>query len=661
MNVTELARKLRITPKKLKEVMPELGFDIGARAIKVDAKMASAILEKLSDSKIRKQYLENEVIEKPRKDIITEAVEGEQSDEVKIVNVPERIVVKELAKRMDLPVTNLVLELMKNGVMASLNQDIDFETASIIAEDLGFEVKKSEEDGSVAKNIDYDEVLKVDKKSAKARPPVVVVMGHVDHGKTKLLDAIRSTHIVDAEAGGITQHIGAYQVEKDGRLLTFIDTPGHEAFSAMRSRGAQVADIAILLVAADDGVQPQTIEAVSHIRNAGLPFIVAINKIDKPDANIDKVKSDLAQIDLNPEDWGGKTICVEVSAKKNLNIDGLLETLFLVADMEKENIVANNGRSAVGTIIESHVDKGEGPVATVLIQNGTLKRGDLVKIGPVSGKIRAMKNWKGEIVNETPPSMPVKILGLNNIPQVGEILTVVDNKKDFRKMSKIRKGHKVDFGGEAIGIKNEDEEEVKKPQVNLFLKADVLGSIEAIIESLQKINQDKVDVKVVKQSLGNITEADIENAIGLSAHLIGFNVKITTEAKRLATTKDFKVELYEVIYDLLQFVEDKIKELAGTEKIETEIGRLKVLKIFRTGKNWQIVGGNVKTGIVKSDLIARIYRDGVVLEEAKVVAIEAGKESVAEVAEGQECGMKIEGTEDIREGDEVAVISIEEK
>jgi translation initiation factor IF-2 len=447
MNVTELARKIGITPSKLREIMPQLGFDIGARAIKVDPKMAAAILEKLSDPLVRKKYLEEVASSEPRK-LVKDKDEEKEVPE-KLVRIPEKITVKELARRMGIPATNLMLELMKNGVMASLNQNIDFETASIIAEDLGMKTEKSSEQGLV-ENIDYKKLLNIDYKTAQPRPPIVVVMGHVDHGKTKLLDVIRQTNIMEGEAGGITQHIGAYQVEKNGRLLTFLDTPGHEAFSAMRSRGAQVADIAILLVAADDGVQPQTIEAVAHIRQAEMPFIVAINKIDKADANVDKVKSDLANIGLTPEDWGGKTICVEISAKKNINIPELLEALFLVADIYQDKIVANIDVPAVGAIIESHIDKGEGPVATVLVHNGILKKGDLVQIGDLSGKIRMMKNWKGEIVDETTPSMPARILGLKGVPAVGEILKVIRDRKELRKLGRFKKKKqeapgKIDF------------------------------------------------------------------------------------------------------------------------------------------------------------------------------------------------------------------------
>ncbi len=657
MNVTELARKLKINPAKLREIMPQLGFDIGEKAIKVDTKMAQAILEKLSNPKIRKEYLNEDVVSDFKK--IKKASEEEKSDNV-VLEIPERIAVKELAKRMNMPVTNLILELMKNGVMASLNQEIDFETALIIAEDLGFQAKKSDEEINGIKDIDYEKELEIDKTKAVIRPPVVVVMGHVDHGKTKLLDAIRKTNIVDEESGGITQHIGAYQVEKDGRWLTFIDTPGHEAFSAMRSRGAKVADVAILIVAADDGVQPQTIEAIAHIKQAKLPFIVAINKIDKEDANIDKVKGDLAKIDLVPEDWGGKTICVPISAKQNLHIDKLLETLFLVVDMEQENIIANPEQSAIGTIIESHIDKGEGPIAAVLIQNGSLKINDLVKIGNCTGKIRAMKSWKGEAVKVATPSMPVKILGLNSAPQVGEILKVVADKKEFRKLGKISKvSH---FHNKINSVKHDKEEnEEEKLQIKIILKTDVLGTTEAIDESLDKINQDKVVISIVKQAMGNITEKDIENAKGLGAYLIGFKVKMTGEAKKIASIKGVEVKMFDVIYDLIDFIKEEMKKIAGVEKIAKKIGKFKILKIFRNGKKWQIAGGEILDGKVILNTKANILRNDEEIGEVDITEVESGKVQVKEVVAGQQAGIKVEGDTEVEEGDILEVYIIEEK
>lgn len=660
MNVTELARRLRITPNKLREVMPQLGFDIGIRAIKVDPKMAQAILEKLSDAKVRREYLEDNIAAQTIKKA---EEEGDEKVKTKVIQVPARIAVKELAKRMGIPVTNLMMELMKNGVMASLNQDIDFETASIIVEDMGYKPEKSEEVSGMAEEVDYKKIFSIDKKTAKSRPPVVVVMGHVDHGKTKLLDAIRQTNIVDGEAGGITQHIGAYQVEKDGRLLTFIDTPGHEAFSAMRSRGAQVADIAILLVAADDGVQPQTIEAAAHIRQAGLPFIVAINKIDKAEANIDKVKNDLAKIDLTPEDWGGKTICVEISAKKQINIPELLETLFLVVDIDKDKIVANEEAPAVGTIIESHIDKGEGPVATVLVQNGILNQGDMVKIGRVSNKVRMMKDWQGKTVKKAPSSMPVRLSGLKNVPLVGEILEVVRDKKELRQLDRGKKAKgaaRVSQAAPQVESK-EDEEDNKKPAVKLILKTDMLGSAEAIVESLEKIEQSKVDVCIVKQGLGNITEADVEQAQGLGAHLVGFNVKLMPEANKLAVSKGIEVKTFNIIYDLLGFIEEEVKKITGVEKVIKKIGKLKILKVFRTGKGWQVVGGDVLSGKAMANVNLMVIRGDEVLGEMKISEIESGKQKVSEVAEGQQAGVRVEGELTVEEGDILEMFREEEK
>lgn len=660
MNVTELARKLKITPNKLKEIMPQLGFDIGARAIKVDPKMAQAIIEKMSDPAVREKYLnEGEPMTKRE----TAQEEKKQEGEVGIIKVPEKIVVKELARRMNIPVANLILELMKNGVMAPLNQYIDFETASIIAEDMGFGVEKSEEsDLEIDNEAEQRKLLAIDQDSASPRPPIVVVMGHVDHGKTKLLDAIRNTNIMEGEAGGITQHIGAYQVERGGRLLTFIDTPGHEAFSAMRSRGAKVADIAILLAAADDGVQPQTIEALAHIRKAELPFIVAINKIDKPGANIEKVKGDLANIGLAPEDWGGKTICVEISAKENINISLLLENLFLVADLNKEKIVANISVAAAGTIIESHIDKGEGPVATVLIQNGTLMGGDLVKIGNVVGKIRIMKNWKGEQIEKATPSMPVRILGLKAIPRVGDILQVVENQKELKKLSKIKISEPQRVVSNTFNSRDKNnEEENEKPKVNIILKSDVLGSVEAIIESLLKIEKGGVSVAVIKQGLGNITEKDIEQAAALGAEVLGFNVKITPEAKKMSTDKGVEAVVSGVIYDLLDFVEKKVIDLAGVEIIEKVVGRLKVMAIFRTEKREQIIGGKVESGRAVPEIQARVFRKNQLVGEIKIKEVEAGRTKVKEVLEGEECGMRIESKIEIEKNDVLELFTREEK
>ncbi|MBU2236352.1 translation initiation factor IF-2, partial [Patescibacteria group bacterium] len=435
-----------------------------------------------------------------------------ETAEKKEISIPEQIVIKELAEKMNLPVTDLIAELMKNGIMSSMNERIDFDTAGIIAEDLGFEVKKVEEEENGQKeDLRILEAALEEDEEAEERPPVVVVMGHVDHGKTKLLDAIRETNIVDDEAGGITQSIGAYQIEDKGKLITLIDTPGHEAFSAMRGRGARVADIAILVVAADDGVKPQTIEAHKIIKDAKLPFVVAINKIDKSEANIEKVKKELTELGIVPEEWGGRTVFAEISAKEKRGISGLLDMVLLVAEMEKKNIVANPKREAVGTIIESHIDKGAGPQATVLIQTGTLKEGDNIIVGNIYGKVKALKDWRGDIVSIAKPSKPVQILGLKGAPKVGDILHTTKNQAEIKSL--IKKQKEISYHKEvdqritqkSSNGENDDDNEKENvvQELNVILKTDTLGSQEAIIESLNKLKHPEVRVVITSKGLGN--------------------------------------------------------------------------------------------------------------------------------------------------------------
>ncbi len=506
MNVSELARKLKVNTKELLEILPAVGFDIGKRAIKIDERVANKIIQNWS--RLLAEYKDK--LEKEEKQ--EEAVETKVS-EVKKIAIPPLIRVKEFALKLNLPLPKVMAELMKNGVLSSMNEQIDFDTAAIIGQDLGFEVipgkSSAKEDKELDKKLE-ELIVEKDKSKLKPRPPVVVVMGHVDHGKTKLLDAIRKSNVVAGESGGITQHIGAYQVEKKGRLITFIDTPGHEAFTTMRSRGARVADIAILVIAADDSIQPQTKESIKIINSAKLPMIVAINKIDKPEANPDKVKQDLAAINLAPEEWGGKTICVPISAKAVIGIDDLLEMILLVAETKKEEIVANPNGLAAGTIVESHIDKGEGPVATVLVQNGTLKRGDLIMVGGTFyGKIRAMKDFIGKDLAEAGPSVPAKILGLKAAPSVGDILQVTTEVGRKSKINKYKLTEQATaYSKPLVEIKKEDKDKIK--YLNIVLKADVLGSLEAIISSLTKSEHPEVSVNIIAKGLGNITESDID-------------------------------------------------------------------------------------------------------------------------------------------------------
>jgi len=649
MNVTELARKLKISTEDLLEVLPQIGFDIGRRAIKIDDRLAQKIIGEWSQKiKELKEKLAGE------EEKLEEQVEEE---EIKEVRIPHVITVKDFAERMDLPVTQVLTELMKAGILSAQNEKIDFETASIVAEDLGY--KTSPEDGDQEGDDNQEEKLEKllgGEKDLKYRAPVIVVMGHVDHGKTKLLDAIRKTNVVDAEAGGITQHIGAYQVKKNGKELTFIDTPGHEAFTAMRSRGAKIADIAILVVAADDGVKPQTKEAIDIIKAAKLPMIVAINKIDKEGANIDKVKSELAELNLTPEDWGGETICVPISAKQNTGIDDILDMLLLVADMEKENIKANAKGKPVATVIESHIDKGEGPVATILVKNGIFKTGHFLAIdNNLYGKIKAMKNWQGENISDAGPSMPVKILGFKSAPFVGDIIEGKETDKGLAKSLKARKA-KEEI---AIVVGRKKKEDVKK--LNLILKADVLGSLEAIISSIEKISHPQIKIDVVGKNLGNITEGDILQAEASGAEIIGFHVGANPGVEDLAVDKKVIIKYYSIIYKLLEDLTAELEGLLEAEIIKHEVGKLKVLAIFKTTRDGQVVGGKVIEGKIIKEAKVEILRSDKKVGQGKIIELQSGKADVNEVVEGEECGISLKCDTTVVEGDVLEIYSEEKK
>jgi len=639
MNVTELARILRITPQELRDKLPQLGFDIGQKAIKVDDKTAQRIIKEWYVLNKKLEYKQEQEAQK-QKETIKEKAE---------IQVPAFITVRDFADLTKLPVSKVLAELMKNGIFASLNERIDFETASIIGTDLFVNVTPMAESAE-AETKEEDKLKDVLGKEKEenliARAPIIVVMGHVDHGKTRLLDAIRSTNVVAGEAGGITQHVGAYQVVRNNRHITFIDTPGHEAFTAMRSRGAKVADIAILVVAADDSVKPQTVEAHSIIKAANIPFIVAINKIDKPDANIEKTKQDLANmLNIVPEDWGGKTICAPVSAKEGKGVEELLDMVLLTADLEPENLKANPNTSAIGTVIESHINKGEGPVATILIQNGTLRVGDqLVYDNNIYGKVRALKNYKGESIEEAGPSTPAKIIGLKLAPSVGDILVVGDGEKMKMKNIKGIASHRPSVAKEAA-----EDENVKK--VNVIIKSDVLGSAEAIEESLEKINTGDVKVKIIHRGLGNISDSDITRAEATGAQILGFNVKATPQIERLARDKNIVLKKYSIIYDLINDIKEQMQALVAPEIKKVDLGRLKVLAIFRTEHKSQILGGKVLEGKVEIDSMITVVRDKEFIAQGKLSKLQSGKQDVKSVEQDQECGIKYEGDPIIEVGD----------
>ena len=666
MNITELARKLGRTAQELKDILPGLGFDIGQRAIKVDDRLASKIIESWPMLKKKMEArqasaLHDEVKEKG------EIIGSVGKTKIKLSAV---ITVREFAARLGLPVTAVIKELMKNGILASLNERIDYETAAIVSEDLGFDFEKDEEtegqDNFVGDKI--KELMGKDKEETlMTRPPVVVVMGHVDHGKTKLLDSIRQTHVMETEAGGITQHIGAYQAKYKDKILTFIDTPGHEAFTAMRSRGAKIADIAILVVAADDGVQPQTKEAIKIIEAAKIPFLVAINKIDKEEANVEKIKQELASLNLIPEDWGGKTICVPISAKAGTGIDGLLDMILLLADMEKEKIVANPNRCAFGTVIESHVDKGEGAVATILVQAGTLNKNDILSVDNVFyGRVRAMKNFRGDSVEKVEPGTPVKIIGLKVAPEVGDILEVKSELKGCeRKIKQIYSQR-----DETVVKKTIESSEHKRKKLNIILKTDVLGSLEAVLAVFEKLDYPDVGIDIVSRGLGNVTEADILRAEAIPASVFGFNILLTPKVEELARDKKVKLKNFKIIYDLVDEVKKDLEALLEIEIIKTELGKVEVLAIFRTESGGMIVGGKVREGTIffnpkiGQTMIRIMRKQGGEREEMGVVSmvqLQAGKVDVKEVLQGEDCGIKFKGKTIVKVGDILEVYKEEKR
>ncbi len=670
MNVSELARQLRIHPKEMLEVLPKYGFDIGARAVKVDDKVAERIIREWRNIK---RHLEERKRKELEEQKLKERELRKQSGQT--VMLPAIITVRSFAERLHLSVTQIITELMKNGILANQNQNLDFDTASIIAQELGFAVEQEKAGGvDQTKEAERSSALEAALTSGEnkaARAPVVVVMGHVDHGKTTLLDVIREANIVAGESGGITQHIGAYQTiwkdpkTKAERAMTFIDTPGHEAFTVMRSRGAKVADMAILVVAADDGVKPQTKEVIQIIKAAKLPFVVAMNKIDKEGADPQRVKTELATYDIIPEDWGGNVPVVEISAKKKLNIDKLLDVILLLADINGDKIQADPSVPAVGTIIESHVDKHSGPIATVLVQSGTLRKNDpLVINNEIYGKVRAMRNYLGKDITEAGPSVPVQIIGLKVAAEVGDVLDI--RNADTAEPIDVKQKKNRQVGAEqqmaAPKVSQQDEEDGKgKKMLNLLVKADVLGSLEAIIGSLEKIKHDEVGVQVIGKGLGNINEDDVNKAETAKGTVIAFHVNATPVAQDNMREKGVPFIRYEIIYDLLNWVKGELEKMLDQEKIVTEVGTFKILAIFRTDKGAMTIGGRVEQGKLKKDTLVRVKRGGEIIGNGKITTVQSGKTEVKEVPSGSECGARFEGKVKIEVDDVFEVYTEESK
>ena len=582
------------------------------------------------------------------------------------LELPQSLTVRHLADLLQVNAIQIIKQLMRNGIMVNINQVLDYEAAAAVATDQGYEVqlkaRRVQRSADAIKEIRERQLQAEEGGDLQPRPPVVTVMGHVNHGKTRLLDAIRHTNVMDGEAGGITQHIGAYQVAVNEQKITFLDTPGHEAFTAMRAHGAQITDVTILVVAADDGVMPQTLEAINHARAAKVPIVVAINKIDKANANVELVKQQLADADLLIEEWGGEIVCVQISAKEETGIPELLENLLLVAEMEE--IKADPSQPADGVVIEAEMDKSRGPLATVLVQTGTLGQGDTVVVGTTWGRVRAMFNDVGKRIRKAGPSVPAEILGLGSVPQVGDILTVVANE---RQAQSLVDKHKLEMEQEsALAVKSvrlsnlfEQVSSGKVKELNVILKTDVQGSIEPIRDSLEHLATDEVQVRIIHSGTGNITESDVMLAIASRGLVIGFNVSAEEGARRLSATKGIDVRYYDVIYSLVDDVDKALKGMLEPTYAEVIEGRAEVRAVFSTAKGKQVAGAYVSEGKISRNASARVRRGGEVVSESTVSSLKRFKDDVREVAAGYECGVGVKDFDEFQVGDTLEFFRIE--
>jgi translation initiation factor IF-2 len=578
------------------------------------------------------------------------------------VTVPSGVTVKDLSQAVGVPVPKIITILMALGAPKTVTQSLSDEEVELIATEVGREINikhAADEEEELETYEDAEEDL-------EARPPVVTIMGHVDHGKTTLLDAIRETAVVETEAGGITQHIGAYQVDHNGRRITFLDTPGHEAFTAMRARGAKVTDIAVLVVAADDGVMPQTRESISHARAANVPIVVAVNKIDRPDANPQRVRTELATEGLQPEEWGGDTQFSDVSAREKQNLDDLLERVLLVADAELE-LTANPKADASGPIIESRLDVGRGPVATMLVHRGTLRVGDAVVAGDAWGKVRALYTFRGDKVREAKPGDPIEILGFDKPPPAGEQCRVVENERQARHLAQLR-GQRLRTeqlaqqrrAGPSLETLFSQMQQGAVQDLNLVLKGDVVGSVEAAVSELTKIEHPEVRVNVIHQGVGGITEGDIMLAAASSALVVGFNVRPNAEARSLAEREGVDIRTYRVIYELTKDIEQALVGMLKPQEVEETLGEAEVRALFRVSRLGTIAGSYVTSGVVRRGAQTRVIRDGTIIYESRIAQLKRFKDDVREVQEGFECGILLEGFNDLKEGDVLEVFETRE-
>ncbi|ATD54972.1 translation initiation factor IF-2 [Clostridium chauvoei] len=673
IRVYELAKELNVSSKDLITIlMDEFSVDVKNHMSVIEDEDADLIKELLGGAQsedgkktIVDEYEDElaEAVNKQAKKRKRKKDDNEENESVGeggsgVIEMGETITVKELAEKIGKPTADVIKTLIFTGVMAAINQEIDFATAEKVCEKYECLVVKKEE----VEELDTFEEDDIVEEDLVKRPPIVTVMGHVDHGKTSLLDAIRKSKVTDTEAGGITQHIGAYTVNLNGEKLTFLDTPGHEAFTAMRARGAQVTDVVILVVAADDGIMPQTKEAISHCQAAEVPMIVAINKIDRPGANIDRVKQELTEYGLVAEDWGGDTICVPVSAKTGENLDQLLEMVLLTAEMAE--LKADPNRKAKGTVIEAKLDKGRGAVATLLIQNGTLHVGDSILVGTTYGRIRAMFDDKGKKIKLAGPSIPVEILGLSEVPAAGDRFVVVKDEKTARNMAETRKQKAKDESFQASNrvsledLYNQIQEGSVK-ELSIIVKADVQGSVQAIRQSLEKLSTDDVKVRVIHGGVGAITETDVTLATASNAILIGFNVRPDGNATAIADKEGVDIKTYRIIYDAIEDVKSAMIGMLDPEYKEVVNGKAEVRLVYKISNVGTIAGSYVIEGKILRNSEVRVIREGIVIFESTLASLKRFKDDVKEVNTGYECGLSVEKFNDLKEGDIIESYTME--
>ncbi|MBZ9608278.1 translation initiation factor IF-2 [Clostridium estertheticum] len=682
VRIYELAKELEVSSKELINVLLE-EFSIKAKnhMSVIEEEDAELIKELYSDENSGLKDNKNETVEhyenlanedankvvirkrgRKGRDELGSGNNAVEAIDDEVVVIKSTITVKDLADTLKRPYVEVIKQLIFIGVMAGMNQEIDFATAEKVIEKYGaLAVLKDEEEGKIADEEDFGNVeveIDTDKK-----PAVVTVMGHVDHGKTSLLDCIRKAKVTETEAGGITQHIGAYTVDINGEKITFLDTPGHEAFTAMRARGAQITDIVILVVAADDGIMPQTEEAINHCKAAKVPMIVAINKIDRPGANVDKVKQELTEHGLVAEDWGGDTICVPVSAHTKEGIDTLLEMVVITAEMLE--LKANPSRLAKGTVVEAKLDKGRGPLATLLVQNGTLNTGDSIIVGSTYGRIRAMFDDKGNKIKTAGPSIPVEILGLSEVPAAGDRFNVVKDEKTARNMAETRKTNLREEHFESsnrVSMENlySQIQEGSVKELGVIVKADVQGSVEAVRQSLEKLSTDNVKVRVIHSGVGAITETDVVLAAASNAIIIGFNVRPDNNASLIGEKENVEIKTYRIIYDALDDIKDAMVGMLDPVYKEVVLGRVEIRQIYKVSSVGTIAGSYVLNGKITRNSSVRVLRNGIVITESTLASLKRFKDDAKEVAAGFECGLSVEKFNDIKEGDIIEAFIMEE-